>query len=375
MKDSMTNPYRGRPEHCFWRQGVSEQAPDGVDPVTSMPFAIAPGDAVATAGSCFAQHLSRSLVAQGFRYLVTEVFTGAAGTRDEGYGTFPARFGNIYTARQLRQLLDRAYGLFRPQARAWALPGRGFADPFRPRIQQGGFPDLEALEEDRRRHLAAVRRMFETCDVFIFTLGLTEGWVAAADGAAVPLHPGVMGVVTAPGEWRFENAGFTDTLAHMEAFLEGLRSVNPRVRVMLTVSPVPLVATYEDRHVLVSTLASKSILRAVADELCRRDSSIAYFPSYEIITGPQAGGRHYAEDLREVTPEGVAQVMALFRRHCLIGTPEEAPSVTAAPPRTVAVRPPVKVNEADIARYRALTQVICDEEAIVMPGGGQGEAA
>jgi hypothetical protein len=370
----VTNPYRGRPDHCFWRQGVAERAPGGVDPVTAMPFVIAPGDAVATAGSCFAQHLSRQLAAQGFHALVTERFTGAAGTRDEGYGTFPARFGNIYTALQLRQLLERAYGLFRPQARAWALPGGGFADPFRPRIQQGGFPGIEALEEDRRRHLAAVRRMFEGCDVFVFTLGLTEGWVAAADGAAVPLHPGVLGVETPPDAWRFVNAGFAETLGHMEAFLEGFRSVNPRARVMLTVSPVPLVATHEDRHVLVSTVASKSILRAVADELCRRDPGIAYFPSYEVVTGPQVGGRFFGEDLREVTPEGASQVMALFRRHCLVGTPAEATPPPPAPARGK-TPPPVAVNEEERARYRALTRVICDEEAIVMPVGVQGSGA
>ncbi len=363
----MTNPYRGRPDHSFWRQGVAARAAAGVDPVTAMPFTIAPTDAVATAGSCFAQHLSRSLMAQGFRYLVTEEFAATPGTIDEGYGVFPARFGNLYTARQLRQLIDRAYGMFRPQARAWALPDGGWADPFRPRIQAGGFADAAALEADRSRHLAAVRRMFEACDVFIFTLGLTEGWVAGTDGAAVPLHPGVLGVATEPGEWRFENAGFAETLAQMEAFLATLRSVNPRVRVMLTVSPVPLVATYEDRHVLVSTMASKAILRAVADELVRRDPSIGYFPSFEIVTGPQTGARFYADDLREVTPEGVAFVMSLFRRHCLVGTPAEVGPQPAAPP---AATPPAAAPSAEQrARYAALTKVICDEEAIVMPVG------
>jgi hypothetical protein len=366
----VTNPYRGRPDHSFWRQGVAARAAEGVDPVTAMPFTIAPTDAVATAGSCFAQHLSRSLVAQGFRYLVTEEFAATPGTVDADYGTFPARFGNLYTARQLRQLIDRAYGMFRPQARAWALPGGGLADPFRPRIQAGGFPDLDSLEADRGRHLAAVRRMFEACDVFIFTLGLTEGWVAGTDGAAVPLHPGVLGVATEPGAWRFENAGFAETLADMEAFLATLRSVNPRVRVMLTVSPVPLVATYEDRHVLVSTVASKAILRAVADELVRRDPSIGYFPSYEIVTGPQTGGRFYAEDLREVTPEGVAFVMSLFRRHCLVGTP----AADAPPPPRTGAAPPAAVSAEERARYAALTKVICDEEAIVMPMGVPGGA-
>lgn len=361
----MTNPYHGRPDHGVWRQGVVARAAEGVDPVVAMPFAISPAAAVATAGSCFAQHLSRSLAAQGFRSLVTEEFAGTPGARDEGYGIFPARFGNLYTARQLRQLIERAYGLYRPRAPAWTLPGGGFADPFRPRIQAGGFPDIESLEADRARHLGAVRRMFEACDVFVFTLGLTEGWLDATDGAAVPLHPGVLGVPTEAGAWRFENAGFAETLAQMEAFLGMLRSVNPRVRVMLTVSPVPLVATFEDRHVLVSTMASKAILRAVADELVRRDPGIAYFPAYEIVTGPQSRGRFYAEDLRSVTPEGVAFVMALFRRHCLRGVPDEAP-----PPSSARAARSAEVSAEARARHAALTQVICDEEAIVLPGQG-----
>jgi hypothetical protein len=100
--------------------------------------------------------------------------------------SFPARFGNLYTARQLLQLFDRAYGLFRPRDRWWKGRGGGVIDPFRSRIQAGGFDSVEALEADRVRHLAAVRKMFEACDVLVFTFGLTEYWAAAGDGAVFP---------------------------------------------------------------------------------------------------------------------------------------------------------------------------------------------
>lgn len=361
-----TNPYLGRPDHAFWRQGVAAPATAGVDPVTALPFRIAPGDRVATAGSCFAQHLARSLGGFGITPLVTEHFAVSAGVRDEGFGIFPARFGNIYTTAQLFQLFERAYGMRRPRLRAWTLPCGGLVDPFRPRVQAGGFPDLDALEADRLRHLAAVRRMFETCDVFVFTLGLTEGWVAAEDGAAVPLHPGVLGIATPPGEWRFENAGFAACHAALAGFVDALRSVNPAVRIMLTVSPVPLVATFEDRHVLVSTTASKAVLRAVADQACRDDPRIAYFPSYEVITGPQARGCFFGTDLREVTPEGVAAVMALFGRHAI----EAAAPLPVEPLHRGAPTPPaaVPVSATETAAYDALSDVVCDEDAIVAPG-------
>jgi hypothetical protein len=131
-------------------------------------------------------------VARRFNYLVTEQYVGNAGTINEGYRVFPARFGNIYTSRQLIQLFERAYGLLRPKTDYWIGKGGEFIDPFRPRVQHLGFSSLEFLHADRDRHLAAVREMFESCSVFIFTLGLTETWLARADGCALPLAPGVV---------------------------------------------------------------------------------------------------------------------------------------------------------------------------------------
>ncbi len=361
-----TNLYRGRPDHAFWRHGVVA-APAGLpDVAAGLPFRVAPGERVATAGSCFAQHLARNLPAFGIEPMVTERFTAAVGQRDEGYGIFPARFGNIYTTAQLLQLFERAYGLRRPALRAWTLPVGGLVDPFRPRVQSGGFPNIETLEADRARHLAAVRRMFEGCDVFVFTLGLTEGWIAE-DGSALPLHPGVLGIATPEGAYRFNNAGFAACHAALMSFVAALREVNPAVRIMLTVSPVPLVATFEDRHVLVSTTASKAVLRAVADQACRDDPRIAYFPSYEIITGPQARGRYFGEDLREVTPDGVEAVMAAFARHAIGGS---MPASTAPTGPLSAAPAALPVSAQDAAAHAALSAVICDEDAIVAPVNG-----
>jgi hypothetical protein len=55
--------------------------------------------------------------------------------------------------------------------------------------------------------------------------------------------------------------------------------------------------------------------------------------------------------------------MELFRRHCLVGTP----AADASPPPRPGAVPPVAVSAEERARYAALTKVICDEEAIVMP--------
>ncbi len=167
------------------------------------------------------------------------------------------------------------------------------------------------------------------------------------------------------------NAGVAEVVRDIEAFFGRLREVNRRVRVVLTVSPVPLLATFEDRHVPVSTVASKSILRAAVDEICRAHDDIAYSSVSEIITGRESRGRFHGPDLREVTPEGVGFVQAVFRRHFLdLGAGQAEAFAVPAP------APEGDASDPDLAgrarRYATLARAICDEEAIIHPGPAGG---
>ena len=288
----------------------------------------------------------------GFTYFVAEQAPGLAAeeaTR-RNYGTFSARYGNLYTARQLLQLFDRAYGQFVPRDAVWKRADNQLVDPFRPQIEPDGFDTVEALEASRREHFAAVRTMLETLDVLVFTFGLTESWRSRADGAILPLAPGVAGGEMTAGRYEFVNFSVADVVSDMQSFIARLRSVNPRARLLLTVSPVPLVATYEQRHVLVSNTLSKAVLRAAADEICRSNALCDYFPSFEIITGNHARGSYFDSDLRSVRPEGVEHVMRVFMRHYSHG--------------------PGAARDQDLVReLTVLNDVVCDEEALAPPPG------
>ena len=346
------HPYRTLPDHAFWRRAVAGIGP-ALDPVAGPMPRIARTDRVATAGSCFAQHIARHLKHSGFHFLVSEpahpIVPPDVAER-HGYGLFTARYGNIYTSLQLLQLFDRAYGAFQPVEDLWEGPGGGVVDPFRPTIQPGGFADRAELEADRARHLACVRQAFETLDVFIFTLGLTETWVSLEDGACFPVCPGVSGGRFDSTRHAFRNLRVAEVTAHLEGFLERLARVNPAARVILTVSPVPLVATATGGHVLPATIRSKAVLRAAAAEIAEDHAHVSYFPSYEIITGPQTGGLYFADDLRTVTEAGVAHVMATFLRHV-------AGVDTPAPPAA----PPPEADDAFLGDMKRWVEVMCDE--------------
>lgn len=352
-----THPYKSLPDKAFWRRSVAMPAPGDVDPVGVFGLRIGQDSKVATAGSCFAQHIARHLRSAGFQYFVAEQghpLLAQEIREKHHYGLFSARYGNIYTARQLLQLFQRAYGRFEPLEQAWVEPDGTVVDPFRPTIQPGGFVCVEEMLADRQQHLAAVRHMFETLDVFVFTLGLTECWASTADGAVFPLCPGVEGGVFDAAKYRFENHDVTQIVADLDAFVEALRQVNPRAEIMFTVSPVPLMATADEgAHVLSATTYSKSVLRVAAETMRRKYPFVHYFPSFEIITGAYSRGRYFADDLRNVTEEGVSHVMRLFLAHATGGV--RAP---AAVPRDASAQ---AVFEDRVAE---LVEVECDEVAL-----------
>lgn len=342
-----TNPYSDLPDHQFWRRAVAGVEPFLFDPVVDVRFRIGKEERVATAGSCFAQHISNRLSRIGFNYFVTE--TGddipEAERKALNFGVFSARFGNLYTTRQLLQLFEACFDGRQPADAVWKTKEGRYVDALRPQIVPGGLDSAEQVVEARRAHLRQVRRMFEECDVFVFTLGLTEAWRSRIDGTVYPLAPGVAGGEFDPEHHEFVNFTVIDVMADLESFLQRLKAVNPGVRVVLTVSPVPLIATYESRNVLVATTYSKSVLRVAADAAYRSHDWVEYFPSYEIITGNYNNSAYYESDYRGINSIGVDHAMRCFLHHYTDGAPRPE-----AAPVTIVATP-----DSDI---------VCDEEAI-----------
>jgi hypothetical protein len=357
----MTNPYASLPDHRFWRRAVARVEPFLLDPVLETGFRIAPADKVATAGSCFAQHMSRALQEVGFNYYVAErpdEGTSEVEARRRNFGVFSTRTGNIYTTRQLLQLFHEAFGRRTPAEAVWRRDDSRFVDAFRPRIEPDGFATPEDVRAQRDAHLAIVRRMFETLDVFVFTLGLTEAWRSRIDGSVYPLAPGVAAGSHDPARHEFVNFSVDEARADLATFVRELRDVNRGCRIVLTVSPVPLIATYELRHVLVSTTYSKAVLRVAAEETVRQFCDVDYFPAYEIVTGNHARGAYYEDDLREVNAQGVADVMRVFLRHYAEIAEAPSPAAESLPSETAPLD-----TSAD-ASSDSLDDIVCDEESI-----------
>lgn len=307
------SPYQGLPAKAYWRTAVAERHYFDLEDL-SRPVGVSLQDRIATAGSCFAQHIGRHLQRSGAVYLDMEPrpdFVPADQAKRFGYETYSCRYGNVYTTRQLRQLAEEALVGRVPADAVWEKDGRHF-DALRPSVDPVGYESADDVLRLRRRHLEAVAEMFRTLDVFVFTLGLTEAWVNRADGTVYPTAAGTIIGSHDPEKYEFHNFRYPEIHADLVAFIDLLRGANPGARLLLTVSPVPLNATASPDHVMVATARSKAVLRAVASDIADDFDGVFYFPSYEIISSHPGRGMFFEPDLRNVNEAGVNLVMKHF---------------------------------------------------------------
>lgn len=312
----MKSPYSDLADRSFWRTGVAQSDPCGQPDFFAPKFLIDKNSRLFTSGSCFAQHLSRALADEGFSVIDCEPlpdFIAPQLAEKFGYGLFSARYGNIYTQRQLLQLLQEALGEFIPQDVLWEKDGRYF-DALRPTVEPKGHETPELVALARQYHLAALMAGLSKTDVFVFTCGLTECWEHRESGTVFPTAPGTIAGAFDPEIYQFRNFGYEDVLNDFNSLRDLLVQINPDIRILLSLSPVPLTATAGPEHALVANTGSKSILRAVCGEMAKRHDNVDYFPSFEVIAALPDNGRYFADDKRTVVPDRVTAIMQMFLR-------------------------------------------------------------
>jgi hypothetical protein len=359
----MSHPYQSLPEDRFWRTAVADRDALEIAGLWKPKLAIGRRTRIVTAGSCFAQHFSKALVARRYRWLDFEpgpVGLTADQRKDYHYGTFSFRTGNIYTPRMLLQWLTWALTDTPVPDEVWQKDGR-FYDPFRPGVEPGGFVSVDELQRSRAETLAAIAAAVRGAQVFVFTMGLTEAWQDRETGVEYAVCPGTVAGQFDPKAHAFVNHGFGALMGDMVAALRLMFRTNRRLQVLLTVSPVPLTATASNQHVLTATSQSKSLLRAVAGELVAAQARVDYFPSYEIITHPAYRGRFFAPNLRSVLPEGVDHVMTQFFRDQAVAFGGEAAVVPPAPP---APPPAPEAEESPEPELTEAEELRCEEEIL-----------
>jgi hypothetical protein len=308
------NPYETLPPRAFWKLAVSEPAQGAVSQLWQPKYEIDPGQPVITAGSCFAQNIGRALKARKMNWLVSETAPKTLPRSlhaAHGYGLFSFRTGNIYSTALLRQWINWAFEVTPVSDEVWEEGGR-FFDPFRPSVHPAGFDSADAVLASRRTTVKAVRDAVMQARLFVFTPGLTEVWINRHSRDIYPACPGTVRGSFNANDHVCLNFGFQSGRDALAGAIDVMRAHNPALKILLTVSPVPLTATMAGGHALAASTYTKSVLRAIAGELADQHPDIDYFPSYDLMAAAMLQPGYYNDNKRTITQAGIDIVMDHF---------------------------------------------------------------
>lgn len=252
---------------------------------------------IASIGSCFASRVKVHLQRSDFNYVVTSDHPAARPTS--------AAWGDVFNTFCMRQEIERTLRSFDPAVAAWRSGGR-LLSPYRKGVE---WSDESEMRAERDRHVRDAHDALKEAEVLVITLGLTEIWYSDDDGAVFYQVPPED--VFEPARHAFRNSSVDENL-HNLGLIRMLLKAFGEPRIIVTVSPVPLRATFEDRNVVVASSFSKSKLVAAAQRFAYAHDDVHYFPSYELVTALIP--RPFKGDNRHVTPETEAAVMDLFER-------------------------------------------------------------
>jgi hypothetical protein len=270
-------------------------------------------------GSCFAREIKDWLKKNGYNYLEGEtnkfpwvsheVFTGDNGKSPTEHSSIAwERVYNVFT---FEQILNYTFGDPEMDKRLFVFRKNGkkyVSDLMRTRILYRN--EIEAAT-DIEDHIFESKRMFAEAELLILTLGMTEVWKSEKRNFVAPSNTGKY--YSLPKDFFFQESDYSENLESLKRSCSILKKHNNKIKLIVTVSPVHLLATYRKNiDVISASCASKSILRAVANEITK-EKDVFYFPSYEIATivAPILGMIVYPDN-HHVSREVVEIIMNTF---------------------------------------------------------------
>ena len=122
--------------------------------------------------------------------------------------------------------------------------------------------------------------------MLILTLGSPRSWQDRVDGSVICLPAGAyVNEGGDMGRYEFRVSRHAENLDNLDRIHAIMARHNPGCRILVTVSPVNLWATFRrDSDVISASCNSKSTLRAATDEFVSRHENLFYFPAFEMST-------------------------------------------------------------------------------------------
>lgn len=256
-------------------------------------------------GSCFARNIERRLASQG----IDVATLGISLPRDDYAGKVaPNAVLNKYNTHSIESEVLSAFGdVDFPNMGLIEIDGEWW-DPLAHATRSGDFEQVAGI----RRRVQALTRQIADCDLVIITLGLNEVWFDSETGVYLNGMPPREAIRRSRDRFSIILSDVEDNVASLTRTIECMRAnARPDLKVVITVSPVPMGKTLTGMDIILANTFSKSMLRVCAQAIAEKYDFVDYFPSYEIaINSPPE--RVWAPDRLHVTDEAVGHITGYF---------------------------------------------------------------
>jgi len=251
-------------------------------PASRQSFRLPANATVFTIGSCFARNIEEHLSLIGCK-----VPTLSFSVPKSEWRARPNGILNKYTPATIYQEVSWAHKAYQAggvtaedcQEMRWDLPDGSVID-----LQLGGnVPVSEERFLERRFQVYELFCSAFSADCVTITLGLIESWRDRRTGLYIQSAPVARSLLRNAEDFEFALLDYNDCLNSVTSTIEKVRELNPGSRILVTTSPVPMEKTFTEEDVIVANMTSKSILRAVANQVTTLFEGVDYFPSYEAV--------------------------------------------------------------------------------------------
>ena len=281
-------------------------------PEPNTSFKIKREDKIFTIGSCFAREVDSALSYLGFSVISKADETETINNVALASGDF-----NKYNVLSIEHDIAEALGItVRSDSYLFLKSGKNndsFVDPILGGSHKGSISDLK----QRRAHYNSTMQKIKEADVVIITLGLAEVWYHEKTKTFLNLAPPASALHGERDDFSVLVLEYNDIFASLSRILEMLKqNLKDNFKLLITVSPVPLLSTFRDQDCLVANTYSKSVQRAAVEQFVKINENVDYFPSYEFVSlnNPK---NNWVNDYRHVHPNLVRRIMAnVLAKYC-----------------------------------------------------------
>lgn len=160
--------------------------------------------------------------------------------------------------------------------------------------------NIDQAKKELEEKLNKLKSSVLNANAIVITLGLIEIWLDKFTNKSWhSFHGNPIKKKSIEDRAVFKRLNFDETTTILQKIIDILTSNNKDLKIIFTVSPIPLNFTFTDQDIVIANKYSKSLIRTAVEQMID-NKRIFYFPSFEIVQDCVGWPEAYQNDKRHI---------------------------------------------------------------------------